>query len=171
MGTLAAGLPIALAIGALTLAAIEDVRRLTIRNRYTLAVIAAWLLWVALPPWPTPMSIGLDVATAAAFFALALALFAIGALGGGDGKLLAALGLWAGPLGAIPMLLAVVLAGGCLALAVMAAGLVSRWRQPVADRGPWREALRRPIPYGVAIAVGGIMLLAQRLGAIAASAA
>ena len=72
--------------------------------------------------------------------------FRLGILGGGDVKLLAAAALWLGAAALMPFLMATALAGGLLAVAFLAWALVRR------DRG------RVALPYGIAIAAGGVAM-------------
>jgi prepilin peptidase CpaA len=65
-------------------------------------------------------------------------------LGGGDVKLLAASALWTGSAALLPFLTATALAGGLLAAVFLV----------FARRGGRRVAL----PYGVAIAAGGLLV-------------
>ena len=140
-----------LALGVtLVVAAVIDVRTFTISNRLNLAVaLSAPVYWVsvALAPWPG-MTVQL-AAGAIVFVVLALA-FAIGMMGGGDVKLAAALALWFPPLGTIKFLILMSLAGGILTIVVLAL-----------HRARKREG-RPEIPYGVAIAFGGLAILTQR---------
>ena len=76
--------------------------------------------------------------------------FSAGVLGGGDVKLLAALGLWLDIRGAVWFLAAVFLAGGLLALLLIAGRLILR-RPRSKDRG------KRRFPYGIAIAAGAVI--------------
>ena len=71
-------------------------------------------------------------------------------MGGGDVKLAAALALWFSPVSTIKFLVLMSLAGGVLTLGVLA------WH-----RAKQREG-RPQIPYGVAIAFGGLAILTQR---------
>lgn len=85
-------------------------------------------------------------------------LFAAGKMGGGDIKLLAASGLWFDLEGGLRMLIAVLLAGGMLALLILAMRMF-RWN----DGARARLQLLHPksgIPYGVAIAAGVLMTIA-----------
>lgn len=159
----------AAAIAVLALAALSDVRSLTIPNRFVLALIGLWVLATAVPPWPGPLDLGLQVATAAAFFALALALFAFNLLGGGDGKLLAALGLWTGPQDAFQLLILIAVAGGAVAIVMLLSSLLGRLRARGDGASTVRQELHRQIPYGVAIALGGMVICGQRMGALAAT--
>ena len=71
-------------------------------------------------------------------------------MGGGDVKLAAALALWFSPASTVKFLVLMSLAGGVLTLVVVALHRV---------RG---RAGRPEIPYGVAIAFGGLVILTQR---------
>jgi prepilin peptidase CpaA len=83
-------------------------------------------------------------------FTLLAGAFYAGMMGGGDVKLAAALALWFSPASTIKFLILMSLAGGVLTLGVVA---YHRWKQ--------REG-RPEIPYGVAIAFGGLAILTQR---------
>jgi prepilin peptidase CpaA len=134
----------------LVFAAVVDVRTFTISNRLNLTVaLLAPVYWasVALSPWP---GIAVQVAAAATFFILLAGAFYAGMMGGGDVKLAAALALWFSPFTTIHFLVLTSLAGGVLTLVVLA---VHRARK--------REG-RPEIPYGVAIAFGGLAILTQR---------
>ena len=140
-----------LVLGAiLIVAAAIDVRTFTISNKLNLAVslLAPLYWWSAhLPLWP---DIGIQVAIAVAVFVLFALCFYAGMMGGGDVKLAAALALWFSPASTIKFLVLTSLAGGVLTLGILA----------------WHKAKRREgrpeIPYGVAIAFGGLAILAQR---------
>ena len=71
-------------------------------------------------------------------------------MGGGDVKLAAALALWFSPASTLKFLVLMSLAGGVLTLGVMVLHRIKR-----------REG-RPEIPYGVAIAFGGLFILTQR---------
>ena len=134
----------------LVVAAVIDVRTFTISNRLNAAVaILAPVYWwsAALPLWP---DIGLQVAVALGVFLLLALAFQAGLMGGGDVKLAAALALWFSPASTLKFLVFMSLAGGVLTLVLVAAHRL-------------RSKEGRPeIPYGVAIAVGGLAILAQR---------
>jgi prepilin peptidase CpaA len=134
----------------LIVAAVIDTRTFTISNglNATVALLAVvyWLA-VGLDPWPG-MAIQLGVAIGV-FALLALAFFA-GMMGGGDVKLAAALALWFPPGATLKFLVLMSIAGGVLTVLVL---VVHRLRK--------REG-RPEIPYGVAIAFGGLAILAQR---------
>lgn len=81
--------------------------------------------------------------------------FALGGMGGGDVKLMAASGLWFNLHGGLLMILWTVLAGGVLALLILLLRLFG-WPDWVRARV---AVLRRGsgIPYGVAIAAGTLI--------------
>ena len=133
----------------LVVAAVIDVRTFTISNRLTLAVaLLAPLYWlsIGLAPWP---GVAIQIAVAAVVFLLMAGAFYAGMMGGGDVKLAAALALWFPPAATSKFIVLMSLAGGVLTL-----GLV------VWHRAKRREG-RPEIPYGVAIAVGALAILAQ----------
>jgi prepilin peptidase CpaA len=135
---------------ALVVAAIGDIRSRTIPNWLTLGIaLAAIPFWVLadLPLWP---EVALRIGIALFVFAIFAAAFAAGLMGGGDVKLLAALTLWLPP-GAVMLLIVIMsLAGGALTLAMLI-------RHKLAKASGQLE-----IPYGVAIAFGGLWLIGER---------
>ena len=134
----------------LVIAAVIDVRTFTISNRLNLAVaLLAPIYWlsVALSPWP---GVAVQLAAGATVFALFAAAFYAGMMGGGDVKLAAALALWFPPYATLQFLVFMSLAGGVLTIGLLA------WH-----RGKRRQG-RPEIPYGVAIAIGGLAILTQR---------
>ena len=135
----------------LLVAAAEDAVRLTISNLTVLGVIGAAAVAVgvvgpALALWQNLL-----------VFALLLAggtlLFASGKVGGGDVKLLAAVGLWTDLEHALILIAGVFIAGGLLALVV----LLPRFfrRRPKAGL----QASTKSIPYAVAIALGALLMI------------
>lgn len=139
----------ALAIILIAAAAI-DMRTFTISNRLNLsvAVLAPLYWWSAdLPLLP---DVGFQLAAAAGVFVLLAAAFYAGMMGGGDVKLAAALALWFSPASTVRFLVVMSIAGGILTLVVVAQHKL---------RG--KEG-KPQIPYGVAIAAGGLAILAQR---------
>lgn len=136
------------ALAALLLyAAWGDLRTRTIANRLNLAIaLGAPLWWLAqgLPWWP---GAAIQVGIALLVFAVFAGCFALGMMGGGDVKLLAALALWLPPVPMMRMLVVMALAGGVLTLACIALHRA-------------RKAQGQPeIPYGVAIAFAALCAL------------
>lgn len=160
-------IPVAIvgAVGALLVAAaIYDFRTLRIPNWISLSVFLLYLAFLAaqellsVPAAPLPLWSSLAVgAGVAAVFA---GLFALNLLGGGDVKLVAALGFWAGPYQILPFFLVMAVAGGVLALGYL---VLSRRRTPGragtgADSSK-NERKQMKIPYGIAIAVAGLFVV------------
>ncbi|MEO6433167.1 MAG: prepilin peptidase [Sphingomicrobium sp.] len=134
----------------LIVAALIDMRTFTISNRLSVAVAVLGIAyWFAsdVAPWP---DMAIRAGVAVAVFTLLAGAFAIGMMGGGDVKLAAALALWFPPAVTGKFLVFMSLAGGLLTLVLVVAHRL-------------RKAEGRPkIPYGVAIAAGGLAILAQR---------
>lgn len=140
------GLLIALAI-ALLFAAFTDIRRRQIDNWLNAAVaLGAPVFWWSsgLSLWP---DVALQLGVAIAAFAILAGLFALRVMGGGDVKLLTALALWIEPMLFLQLIVIMALSGGVLTVVM----------------GSWhflrRERDRLAIPYGVAIAIGGLWVL------------
>ncbi len=134
----------------LVVAAVIDVRTFTISNPLNLAVaLLAPLYWlsIALPLWPdTAIQLGVG----AGVFVLLAGAFYAGLMGGGDVKLAAALALWFSPASTLKFLVLMSIAGGVVTLVALA---LHRLR---------KNTGRPKIPYGVAIAFGGLAILTQR---------
>jgi prepilin peptidase CpaA len=151
------GLLAALAI-ALLVAGFTDLRSRHIGNWLTGAVaLGAPLFWWAggLALWP---DVAMQVGVALAAFAVLAGLFAIGAMGGGDVKLLTALALWIEPTWFLRLLVVMALVGGVLTIG-FAAWHVARRRKD-----------RLAIPYGVAISTAGLWVLSAHYWPVAAAA-
>lgn len=166
----------------------SDLARYRIPNRASLGLLAAFVLFVLSLPEPALLAQTIDLerfaaqgglsfilpeaavdwrghgAVAAVALAAGLAAFALNLAGGGDGKLFAAVALWAGPEGILTVVLLMALIGGVLAAAQLLTLQQSRAR--AAGGGllsvglPSRAELRAaPVPYGVAIAGAGLYAL------------
>lgn len=141
------GLLCALAI-ALLVAAFTDWRRRQIDNKLNAGIaIGAPLFWLA--SGYGLGDIGWQIGIAALVFMVLAGLFALGWMGGGDVKLLAALALWVEPLAFARLLVIMALVGGVLTLAFGAWHIARRRRDRIA------------IPYGIAIASAGLWVLAD----------
>jgi prepilin peptidase CpaA len=130
--------------------AVVDVKTYTISNGINLAIaLVAPIYWLSagIDLWPDA---GLRVAVAVAVFLLFAVAFYLNAMGGGDVKLAGALALWFPPMATVKLVVLTSLAGGVLTLVVVG---LHKYQQ--------KEG-RPEIPYGVAIAFGGLWLLAQR---------
>lgn len=142
--------------GLLLSAAIFDLRRFIIPDAITVALLGLWPIWVALNG---AGPVGFTLLGAAVIFALGIAFFNFGFMGGGDVKLLTVLALWAEPSGLPTLLFFTSLAGGLLSLY-----WVLPLRRLIAPVIGWTagQSGNKKIPYGVAIAAGGLVV-AQRL--------
>jgi prepilin peptidase CpaA len=149
----------------LAVAAWHDVATRTIPDSVSLILIGIGML-VRVPAGPAGLS--LSVATALVLFLLLLIAYSRGLLGGGDVKVMSALAVGLAPLDVYRFVIATALAGGFLGISYL---LLSR--RFVARKSPasnsllrrvtaveaWRIRKRGPLPYGVAIAVGGAFVL------------
>lgn len=130
--------------------AIVDVRTYTISDRLNLAIalLAPAYWWSAgVPLWPdAAIRVGVGIAV----FLLFAGAFYMNVMGGGDVKLAGALALWFTPYETLTLIVIMSIAGGVLTLIVVGIHHLSK------------KTGRPEVPYGVAIAVGGMWLLAQR---------
>jgi prepilin peptidase CpaA len=124
---------------ALLVAAVTDTRRRQIDNGLNLAIaLCAPLFW-----WAQGLGlvdIGWQLGVAVGAFAVLTGLFAVGAMGGGDVKLLTALALWIKPLWFAHLLIVMALAGGILTV-VLAFGT-----SPAASARSWPSLTASPSP-------------------------
>jgi prepilin peptidase CpaA len=141
---------IGLLAAALAYAAVIDWRERLIHNWLNLAIACgAPLFWLAsgYSLWP---DMGVQILLALGvtiFFAI---FFFLGAMGGGDVKLLGALALWIAPLPFASLILTMSIIGGGLTLFMLI-------RQRV------MKALGKPeIPYGIAISLAGLWSIYER---------
>ncbi len=129
-------------------AGIEDARTREIANAKNAAIAL-----LALPWWwaigLTPAAMAVQAGVAAIVFALFVGAYALGQMGGGDVKMIGALALWLPPGAVLSMLIAMALIGGALTILF----LIDRWRR--------RAATPIEIPYGVDIAVAGMLAVAN----------
>ena len=143
-------------------AALTDVASYTIPNRLNLILAAAYPAAALLLGRPLG-EIGGDLAMGAGALVVAMGLFAAGWIGGGDAKLFAAVTLWLGWPAAASFLMATALVGGGLALLLL--NVRAAWLRPyLAGAPPWLARLTttgEAVPYGVAIAVGGLVAFPQ----------
>jgi prepilin peptidase CpaA len=167
-------LPFALTtIGLLAFAAWRDIATRTIPDRISLALAVLGLACRLTQGWPAVL---LSVAVAAALFVILLVCHARGLIGGADAKLLAALALGFSPLGSYQLITITALAGGGLAAVYLllprAMGARPSIRPAphrfvalrVAAIERWRIRRRGPVPYGVAIAIGGAFVVLTSQG-------
>jgi prepilin peptidase CpaA len=149
-------------------AAWTDLRSRRIPNRLTLGILGCGLLLRAVEGLG---SLSAGLLGAGLGLALAVVLFGLGAVGGGDGKLLIGVGAFLGHERFVGALLLIGVLGGLLGLveavrrgvilpaALNAAGMVRRWA--TFGRSGEARTVDSPgavtVPYGVAIAAGTIV--------------
>lgn len=145
------------AIAIFAAAAVTDWRSRRIPNGLVLALAALGLARIALSVFETGTLPSGDLLVACAVFVAGAVTFHLGLLGGGDVKLMAAGALWTGAALAEAFLMTTLLAGGVLALVYLARGLISRLRTG--------ERSVVTLPYGIAIAAGGLVATRAMLAA------
>lgn len=134
---------------------VTDLKSRTISNRLTLTVaLGAPLYWmsIGLSAWP---GVALQLALAAAVFAVCCGLFAIRQMGGGDVKLLTALALWVPPSQFTLLLVGMAMLGWVLTMAV-GAWRVARSRTLGAH--PLRDAALLAVGTAVAVLFASAVL-------------
>jgi prepilin peptidase CpaA len=144
---------ILLTCAALTFAGVSDVRHRRIPNSAVLAIIALFAGWYLAGP---SVSLQSSLIAALVVFVCGFLLYVFKVVGAGDSKLAAAVALFVGLHGLPQFLFYMALAGGVMALCMLVA-------QPASvsvmlhTRG--RGQVYRGVPYGVAIAISGVMTL------------
>lgn len=144
----------------LVAAAVEDAARLRISNIICILILGSAFVAIAVSG-PEP-ALWQNIVVFGALLGMGTVLFASGKMGGGDVKLLAASGLWFDIQSGVVMLTTVLLAGGVLALVILALRMFNWSEGAIA-----RVRLLKPkggIPYGVAIATGVLMATALLRG-------
>jgi prepilin peptidase CpaA len=138
-----------------------DVATRLIRNEICLALA---LLGIA-DQLASPMQLAQSLIAAAILLLLLLVIYQRGWIGGGDVKLLIALAIGLPLPGVVQLLTITALAGGILALLHLMMRLLPQPRLAPAGSSlarrvyaieRWRHLRHAPLPYGVAIACGGI---------------
>lgn len=156
------GCLIALAL-LLLLAAWQDLRTMRIADQVSLSVVAIFTIWASAGLADGALTLGelgLAVLGAVGVFGIGAVAFALGALGGGDVKLAAAASLFAGPSLLLDFAAVTAMAGGVLGVAILSGAPIG----PVAPAGnsTVRARLRGSLPYGPAIAAGGLWIALSR---------
>ncbi len=143
-------------------AALKDITSFTIPNWIPLGLLAVFPAAAVAAGMSLP-AIGLHAGVGLAGFVVAMGMFAMGWMGGGDAKLFAACLLWLGWPAAGPFLMISMTAGGILALGLVT--LRSAQLRPLVLLGPpWFARLAEPgegVPYGLALAAGALAAFAQ----------
>lgn len=138
--------------------AVSDIMSMTIANRVALVLLVAFLVAAPL----TGMSwqeIGMHFAAGGLLLLVTFAFFAMGGMGGGDAKLIAATGVWFGfgfPL--MEYLLTTAVLGGLLTLAILSyrgSALAAVTSQRMMFKNLSKDA--GGVPYGIALGMAGLL--------------
>ena len=146
---------------ALVWAAVGDAMTYRIPNFLPIVLVVGFgaLAWFE----PPAFLIG-GLLTGLGVFGVGALLFSRRLMGGGDVKLLAATSLWCGPEQLTPFALVISVTAVALALLMMSP-LGRLMPAPPARLTTWSgemvSAARKPMPLGVAVAVGGLWVLSQ----------
>ena len=139
-------------------AATSDLFTMTISNRVSLAIVAAFLVLAPLTGMGLEQVL-LHFGAGAIVLVVAFGCFAMGWMGGGDAKILAAASLWFGFSHLLSYLLYASVFGGALTLLLLQ---FRQWPLPYQLAGqPWLiklHAKESGIPYGIALAIGALMV-------------
>lgn len=159
LGLLASYAAVATFAAAMIFSAVSDVLTMTIPDRLALALLLAFPVLAPLAGWPADKILFAVAAALVAFFCCVGA-FALGWMGGGDGKLLTVSILWIGAEHSFDFLACTALVGGLFAVALL---LFRRFVLPQAwTRAGWMLRLHHPdtgVPYAVAIGSAGLLVL------------
>jgi prepilin peptidase CpaA len=132
-------------------AAITDWRSRTIENWLNAAIAIGALLWWWANGYALWPSIAMLVAQAVVTFALFAGMFALGAMGGGDVKMITALALWFPPAEFFHLISVMAIAGGLLTLAMLIRHKLHKFEG------------HPEIPYGIAIALAALWEISQTI--------
>src|SRR5258705_5512415 len=144
-----------------------DIATRSIRNEICLALA---LLGIA-AQFASPIQLAESAIAATILLLLLLVIYTRGWIGGGDVKLLVVLAIGLPLMGVIQLLTITALAGGVLALVHLMMRLLPSPRLAPAGSSfvrrvyaieRWRHLRHAPLPYGVAIACGGIWTIFSR---------
>jgi len=145
----------------MVMAVLWDITTMKIPNKLVLILLAGFAVFAPLSGlgWQ-PLLWHVTVAVIVLFAGFGI--FAVGLLGAGDVKLLAATSLWLGPAATVPYLLYMGILGGVTIVALLV------WRQipmPLAlMKIDWIERLHRPkgdVPYGAALGPAALLVFAS----------
>jgi prepilin peptidase CpaA len=138
----------------LVIASVSDIRHRRIPNWSVLAIGALFVPWAF---FVAPDAVLSSLGAALVALVIGLILYAFRVVGAGDSKLLAVVALFAGMEHLLQLLVLVALAGGVIALA----SLVTRpTRAMVMLHMRGKGDFGRGIPYGVAIAIATVCIVA-----------
>lgn len=156
---------LAIAVPLLCFAAARDLATRLIPDSVSIAIAGIGIASRLFEGW---IAAGVSLLLAVAIFLLLVPIAARGWLGGGDVKLISAMAAGLAPGDTWTFIVATVFAGGALGVAYIlgrhvvpetrVAGGATLLRRVIAVEA-WRMRRRGPLPYAVAIAIGGLLLL------------
>ncbi len=147
--------------GLMIFAALSDLFTMTISNRISLALVAIFLPF-AVVAGLSVQDVALHLACGLGVLVLTFSMFAMGWIGGGDAKLAAATAVWMGFNHLSDYGLYATSLGGLLTLAILACRSVPL--PMFAVKVEWLQRLHdneAGVPYGIALAVAGLMIYPQ----------
>jgi prepilin peptidase CpaA len=149
---------------AMAFAAAMDLFTMTIPNRVSILLVVSFAIvaWIVGPSWAV---LNNHLTVGAIVFVAAIAMFAMGWLGGGDAKILSAASLWIGPDLLANYLVYVGLIGGVLAFALLRYRSITVLPEWLSNQ-TWALRLHEKnggMPYGVALGAGGMLLYPQTI--------
>lgn len=149
------------------LAAFKDLQAYRIPNSLMIA-LAAFYPFFALSH-PHDPYIWISLGLAGLFFLIGLGLFSLNIMGGGDVKMICLVALWVGPTGIVPFVYGMAIVGAGMSLFMLLAPLRRTSARLCAQLG-WHQAsdkiMTDKLPYGVAIAAGGLTAMLPVFGLI-----
>jgi prepilin peptidase CpaA len=142
-------------------AASTDLLTMTISNRVSLGLVAGFVLVAGTAGLPLDL-VALHLSCGLAMLALTFSLFSFGWIGGGDAKLAAATAVWLGWTNVLDYGLIASVLGGGLTLGILylrkmpmpAWAMARAWIARLHDQ-------RNGVPYGIALAVAGLLVYPQ----------
>lgn len=142
----------------MALAASSDLLTMKIPNRLVMLLLGGFVV-LAFAADLSFQDMVAHLSAGAMVLVVAFAFFAFGWIGGGDAKLAAATALWLGLAPTVAYLVLSALLGGAMTLVILAVRRVPL--PPMLMRVDWIHRLHDPrtgIPYGIALAAGGLVV-------------
>ena len=142
-------------------AASSDLLTMRISNLLVLMLVVGFFIVALIVQMPVDVIIS-QLTCAAVVLLVTFAFFALGWIGGGDAKFAAATTLWLGVGLLLPYIIYSGLLGGALTLALL--GLRNLPLPASLQRIKWIDRLhdkKTGVPYGIALAVGGLLVYPQ----------
>jgi prepilin peptidase CpaA len=146
----------------LCVAALGDVRSYRIPNTLNLAISALAIPYCLINFYQGSLAIWPQIILITSIFAIMATLMMVNILGGGDAKLFLALAFWLPPQRYLDMILYTALAGGLMCVIILLKQSSNTGISATGVDGETTATKRKQrIPYGVAIAAGGLIPVSQ----------